>query len=178
MELKLKEGVDLSLLTTQHEIILSTLELIDESALHIDTEIKMDLMIGVVNYMTEEGVVEFLEDKKGAALMDAIKQYIEPLYNKIVEENKESIDYIYNTIKIYLDKNFADKNSIIGLFREMFDILKDMSEEEKKDLAVIVNNMIATKEDKKVQDRFLQTKEGLNKKMEDLIKSYQEKPAE
>ena len=178
MELKLKEGVDLSLLTTQHEIILSTLELIDESAIHIDTEIKMDLMIGVVNYMTEEGVVEFLEDKKGAALMDAIKQYVEPLYNKIVEENKESIDYIYNTIKIYLDKNFADKNSIIGLFREMFDILKDMTEEEKKNLAVIVNNMIATKEDKKVQDRFLQTKEGLNKKMEDLIKSYQEKPAE
>ena len=58
MELKLKEGVDLSLLTTQHEIILSTLELIDESAIHIDTEIKMDLMIALVNYMTEEGVVE------------------------------------------------------------------------------------------------------------------------
>ena len=32
MELKLKEGTDLSLLTTQHEIILSALELIDESA--------------------------------------------------------------------------------------------------------------------------------------------------
>ena len=60
----------------------------------------------------------------------------------------------------------------------MFDVLKDMTEEEKKDLANIVNNMVAAKEDKKIQDRFLQTKEGLNKKMEDLIKSYQEKPAE
>lgn len=178
MELKLKEGVNLNLLTTQHEIILSTLELIDESALHIDTEIKMDLMIGVVNYMTEGGVVEFLEDKKGAALMDAIKKYIEPLYNKIVEDNKENIKYIYDTIKIYLDKNFADKNSVVGLFRQMFDILKDMTEEEKRDLATIVNNMVATQEDKKVQDRFAQTKEGLNKKMEDLIKSYQEKSAE
>lgn len=178
MELKLKEGVDLSLLTTQHEIILSALELIDESAIHIDTEIKMDLMIALVNYMTEEGVVEYLEDKKGAALMDAIKKDVEPIFNQIVKDNEEYITYIYNTIKIYLDKNFTDKNSIIGLFRQMFDVLKEMTEEEKKDLTAIVNNMVAAKEDKKVQDRFLQTKEGLNKKMEDLIKSYQEKPAE
>ena len=95
-----------------------------------------------------------------------------------MKDNEEYITYIYNTIKIYLDKNFTDKNSIIGLFRQMFDVLKDMTEEEKKDLANIVNNMVAAKEDKKIQDRFLQTKEGLNKKMEDLIKSYQEKPAE
>lgn len=178
MELKLKEGVNLSLLTTQHEIILSALELIDESAIHIDTEIKMDLMIALVNYMTEEGVIEYLEDKKGTALMDAIKKDIEPIFNQIMKDNEEYITYIYNTIKIYLDKNFTDKNSIIGLFRQMFDVLKDMTEEEKKDLANIVNNMVAAKEDKKIQDRFLQTKEGLNKKMEDLIKSYQEKPAE
>lgn len=178
MELKLKEGVDLSLLTTQHEIILSTLELIDESAIHVDTEIKMDLMIGVVNYMVEGGVVEYLGDKKGAALMETIKKDIEPLFNQILKDNEEYIIYIYDTIKTYLDENFTDKNSVVGLFRQMFDVLKDMTEEEKRDLATIVNNMIATQEDKKVQDRFAQTKEGLNKKMEDLIKSYQEKSAE
>ena len=76
MELKLKEGVDLSLLTTQHEIILSTLELIDESAIHIDTEIKMDLMIALVNYMTEEGVVEYLEDKKVQLLWMQLKKIL------------------------------------------------------------------------------------------------------
>lgn len=178
MELKLKEGVDLSLLTTQHEIILSTLELIDESAIHIDTEIKMDLMIGVVNYMVDGGVVEYLEDKKGAALMEAIKKDIEPLFNQIMKDNEEYINYIYNTIKIYLDKNFTDKNSITGVLKQIFNLLKDMTEEEKRDLANIVNNMSTAKEDKQMQDRLMQTKEGLNKKMEDLIKSYQEKPAE
>lgn len=39
MELKLKEGVDLSLLTTQHEIMTTTLGLLDLSMNHLDTEL-------------------------------------------------------------------------------------------------------------------------------------------
>ena len=44
--IKIKRRIDLSLLTTQHEIMTTTLGLLDLSMNHLDTELEMELMIG------------------------------------------------------------------------------------------------------------------------------------
>jgi len=82
MELKLREGVDLSLLTTQHEIIVMAIELLDITNIHTKSEVKIELMLAITNYLTNGMVFDLIEDKKGQELLDTIVNIIEPFYNK------------------------------------------------------------------------------------------------
>ena len=71
---------DLSLLTTQHEIMTTTLGLLDLSMNHLDTELEMELMIGTVLNVVEGDLMTEMGNKEQKDLLNYIIQIIEPFY--------------------------------------------------------------------------------------------------
>lgn len=173
MELKLKEGVDLSLLTTQHEIILMAIELLDITNIHTKSEVKIELMLAITNYLTNGVVFDLIEDKKGQELLDIIVNIIEPFYNKeIVPKYTLYINDMLEIIWEYLGINIKYNNSLAGVLDTLMAMVENMTPEDMQDIKTIANHYIGAKQENKAIEQKTEIQEKLNTKMQDLIQQY------
>lgn len=175
MELKLKEGVDLSLLTTQHEIELMALELLDDNEYHTKSEIKLQVMIAVVAYYTQGDFFEVIGNKSGQELLDIIVNVIEPEYHKI-EKTQDNFNNIINMIiediNIYIERKFTYDNSVMGLLNSLVELFKNLEPEQKSDIINLTTNTVKRFQDAKTEEKAEETKVILSEKMNDLIQKY------
>jgi hypothetical protein len=173
MELKLKEGVDLSLLTTQHEIIVMAIELLDITNIHTKSEVKIELMLAITNYLTDGMVFDLIEDKKGQELLDTIVNIIEPFYNKeIVPKYTLYINDMLEIIWEYLGINIKYNNSLAGVLDTLMAMVENMTPEAMQDVKAIADHYIGAKQENKATEQKTEIQEKLNTKMQDLIQQY------
>lgn len=175
MELKLKEGVDLSLLTTQHEIELMALQLLDDTDYHTKSEIKIEVMIALVGYCVEENLFEKIGMQSGRELLDTIINVIEPMYCKI-QNSYDNFDDIVNMmiedIYTYLDKEFNFNNSIMGFLNTLLEIYKKLEPNQQSDMINLVTNTVGRFQAAKTEEKAEETKVIISEKMNDLIQKY------
>lgn len=175
MELKLKEGVDLSLLTTQHEIIVTTIELLDITNIHIKTEVKIEFMLAITNYLTDGAVFNLIENKKGKALLDDIINIIEPFYNKeIVPKYTIYINDMLDMIWEYLQNNVIYNNSLAGVLDILMRMAENITPEAAQDIKTVTEHFVGARQEIKAEEEKNEIHEKLNKKMQDLIQQYTE----
>ena len=187
MELKLKEGVDLSLLTTQYKVEAVTLELLEGEDLPLEHEIRLKIMISLVNYLTDGQIFKLLEDKKDADLYNAIINEIEPLYNEYMlthDGYNNIIDKMVLDIKEHYVLLMQRNNSVVGFLTLLFQEMRNLSPEEINNFKKIVDDVRFGQNVQKVTERLEETKEKvkennkpeeINQKLEQLIESYQAK---
>lgn len=171
MELKLKDSADLKLLTTQHEVIIETIGLLDTNIVHTISEIKLELMIACTNVLTDGAVLELIKEQKGMELFNTIKDVIEPFYFKnIYIKNIEEIKYLEDTLIKYYESYNNYATSLGGILETVLNYLMSLSDEDKKVLQDFSNNLTIAKTESSEQKR-----DYVNKKMEDLINKYMNK---
>lgn len=178
MELKLKEGVDLSLLTTQHNIETIVVNLLDETAIHLGSETEIQLMIAIVNELVEENVYNIIQQLNNTEIVNYIKEQIEPLFMEWVnsEEHYNIYDKMKTSIILYLNSKYKEANSVIGLLQNVVDTIQTLSPEDLQNMQKMVNNYSSGIIQKKAEDKIEDTKKSMSTKMEELIQSYSKEP--
>lgn len=175
MELKLKEGVDLSLLTTQHEIELMALQLLDDTDYHTKSEIKIEVMIALVAYCVEDNLFEKIGLQTGQELLDTIINIIEPMYYKIKAQH-DNFDTIVNMmvedVSIYLEREFNFNNSIMGFLNTLLEIYKKLEPNQQSDMINLVTNTVGRFQAAKTEEQAAETETIISEKMNDLIQKY------
>ena len=173
MELKLKEGVDLSLLTTQHEIMTTTLGLLDLSMNHLDTELEMELMIGTVLNVVEGDLMTEMGNKEQKDLLNYIIQIIEPFYlnNIYTGPNKDILDRLLIQLKDYVYRQYNENNSIFGLLTKIIESFKNLGVDDIEALQNLIDNNMKKRDTEEKKE----TVEQVNGKLKDLIDKYQKK---
>lgn len=186
MELKLKEGVDLSLLTTQYKVEVTALELLENEEAPLEQEIRLKVMISLANFITDGEVFKLLENKKDVDLYETIVKEIEPLYNQYINQNetyKEIIENVVKDIKEHMFALFQKSLSIMGVLNEMFQQIRNMSPEEVNSFKEMVNNIKLDNTKFEANKRLEQTKEAvkaetnkndneMDEKLAQLIEKY------
>jgi hypothetical protein len=186
MELKLKEGVDLSLLTTQYRIESIALELLEGEETPTEREIRLKVMISVANFLTDGQVFKLIENKKDVDLYNVIVNDIEPLYIKYLNEHQDCLDIVESIVQSIKEHHVTllqKNNSVIGFLNLLFQEIRNLNPEEIDKFKETVNDIELTHQKNKAEKRLDETKakfandktKDVNQKLEQLIESYTEK---
>lgn len=175
MELKLKEGVDLNLLTTQHEIELMALQLLDDTDYHTKSEVKIEIMIALVAYFVEDNLFEKIGLLAGKELLDTIINVIEPIYYEIktkYDNFDDVVDMMVEDVSLYLEREFNFNNSMMGFLNTLIEIYKNLEPDQKSDMINLVTNTVGRFQAAKTEEQAEETKVIVSEKMNDLIQKY------
>lgn len=176
MELKLKEGVDLTKASTQHEVVLLAVQLLDNNNVHPITEIKLETIIACVGVVTDGEIISLIQDKTGIELFNIIKDVIEPFYYKEIYTNfKEEMKLIEETVIKYFDDLETRFNSVGRGINDLIALISNLTLDDKGYLKSMIKDLeenILFKKEQEKEVHIKNTQEEVSKKMKDLINKY------
>ena len=174
MKLKLKEGVDLKSLIVQHSIAMTAIELLDLDNIHLDSEIKLEVMISVCNYLTGGQVLKEMEKLEKRELLDFINNSVEPIYETIKDEYADILNYLFIEVKDYIIRKNNYDNSIGGVVNTIFGLLQNMTSEDVETFKNLATNLDAGKKEQYIDKRLKKIEDNINNtKLKELIQQYQ-----
>ena len=174
MELKLKEGVDLSSIILQNQIILTTIELLGEGEIHTDSEIALELMIAVVDKIAEQDVISYLSSLQGEKLLQALANDIEPFFiSNVLTDNDAYINSMKNDILKYFNIIYEQQNSIGGIINYVISFITNMDEKDLDTVKTLIGNFDNGNKQTNIEKSVIKEKEKVNTKLENLISQYQ-----
>jgi hypothetical protein len=174
MQLTLKQGVNISSLTLQHNILLQATMLLEGREGVLETEKRLYLMLATVDNIIEEDLLG-LCNADDRALTTILMEDIEPFFNKCEDEIEGFIDYYQYMEYVLLERCREITNnqrSFMGIIDALATGLATMSEDDKKEVLEGTGKVAEKLFEQRTEKIETQAKE-MNNKLEDLVKQYQ-----
>lgn len=172
MKMTLKEGVDITSLTLQHNILVQATILLEGREGVLETEKLLFLMLSFVNNIIEEDLIEECNTDE-RDLMDIMADSIEPFFKELIK------DEIYKTVwndmsRILLNRCqeiWDNQHSTMGLIDAILTAIANIPEETQKE-ALIETAKIAEAAFDRRTEKMAKASEEANDKLQALVEQY------
>lgn len=175
MKFTKREGINISSIVVQHNILLQATRTLTGREGVLETEKILHLILATVHILSNEDIITICEEDE-RDLMDIMLQDIEPYFNSLMED--ADFARCFNHMKDILldrcDSIWEEQHSIFGIVDALLTSLSTMSDEEKKEVLEGTAEIAKEAYNKRTEELSKKADEA-NTKLGELLQQYKVK---
>lgn len=175
MTITFKEGVNPQSVIVKHGILMQAATLITGREGVLETEKELYLILAMIDFLAEENVIEECNND-ARDLVTIMAEDIEPKFFELIKDEEWNNMYL-DMRRIHLSRCqeiWNNQHSVVGIVDMLLEIMTSMDEVNKKDVLKDTAKLAEQLYQKRTESMNEKMDEA-NSKLEQFVKSYQEK---